>query len=210
MKLRFPDNIGFALLKALNFDYLSKKAKPLEVRDSISMRSKLNAQSAIFSVLRHFTRKPKPINRPPYQYWIEKDRKTLFIIIFLTLICSQAFAYTNEEAVAITISAEASGEGYEGMYRVANTIANRAKLWHKTPYEIVSSKNQYYGYTAKNRIKLYKSVKKDADYLAKNIMTLKDKTNGAIYFRRPDEKMFKWCKIKTASYKNHIFYKEIQ
>jgi spore germination cell wall hydrolase CwlJ-like protein len=111
------------------------------------------------------------------------------------------------QVIAEVIAAEAGGEGYQGMYAVACTIANRSRLWRKTPYEIVTQKNQYYGYTAKNRHKLYLQVKPIVDKLAREIMRLKDITKGALYFRRQDERLFPWCKIETFRYKNHIFYK---
>lgn len=130
----------------------------------------------------------------------------VFIILFFLIVVVPAQADENK-SIAITIAAEAAGEGFEGMYRVANTIANRSELYHKTPFQVVSQKNQYYGFTAKNRIKLYESVKEEADYLAQNILKLKDKTDGALYFRTHKEPRFKWCKVETARYKNHVFYK---
>lgn len=130
------------------------------------------------------------------------------LIELITLFNSKVYALDYEaQIVAEVIAAEASGEGYQGMYAVACTIANRAKLWHKTSYQIVTQKNQYYGYTAKNRYLLYLKVRRIANQLAGNIMLLQDITNGALYFRRFDEPMFKWCKIETYRYKNHIFYK---
>ena len=129
-------------------------------------------------------------------------------ILIALVICSKVQAQDYETSViAQVIAAEAGGEGYQGMYAVANTISNKAKLWNKTPYQIVIQKNQYYGYTAKNRKILYLRVKLIADRLAKDIMQLIDVTKGALYFRRPDELMFKWCKIETYRYKNHVFYK---
>lgn len=113
----------------------------------------------------------------------------------------------DRQTIAITIAAEAAGEGYDGMYRVANTIRNRAIKYRMAPDQVVKQRNQYYGYTAKNRIKHYNSVRKQADYLATNIMQLPDKTGGAIYFRQLKEPCFKWCKVETARHKNHIFYK---
>lgn len=135
--------------------------------------------------------------------------KIILILIILFSFVNPCLANSNYEIVEVakTISAEAGGEGYEGMYLVANTIKNRAKLYHKSPYEVVKQKNQYYGFTAKNRDKIYKEVKLTALFLADNIMKLPDKTNGALYFRRPNEPMFYWCKIETIRYKNHIFYK---
>lgn len=132
----------------------------------------------------------------------------LIALLLLIILCFTAKAQDYEtQVVAEVIAAEAGGEGYQGMYAVANTIANRAKVYHKTPYQIVTQKNQYYGYTAKNRHILYLRVCRTAKQLATNILLLSDVTNGALYFRRPDEKMFKWCKVETYRWKNHIFYK---
>lgn len=125
------------------------------------------------------------------------------VVVFLTFGCGIARA--ND--IAIVIAAEAGGEGYTGMYLVANTIRNRAVQQRKTPMEIVRQKNQYYGLTAKNRQNCYTAVKVSADYLAANVMKLPDKTKGAIYFRQLKEPRFKWCKVETVRYKNHIFYK---
>lgn len=113
----------------------------------------------------------------------------------------------QKRIIAIVLSAEAGGEGFQGLYLVANTIKNRALKGNISPYSVVIAPKQYYGLTAKNRLKLYAQVKKDADYLAENIMELPDKTKGALYFRRPDELMFQWCKVFTVKYKNHSFYK---
>ncbi len=134
---------------------------------------------------------------------------TIMIMMILVVVFSnKVYALDYEtQIVAEVIAAEAGGEGYQGMHAVANTIANRARLWHKTPYQIVTQKNQYYGYTAKNRHSLYLRVCRTANQLAVDIMSLQDVTNGAVYFRRPDEPMFEWCKIETYRYKNHIFYK---
>ena len=125
----------------------------------------------------------------------------------MAIFWKMAHASIQDNIVAQVIAAEAGGEGYIGMQCVANVIANRARIQHKTPYEIVTQKNQFYGLTAKNRIKLYTQVKKSADYLSAHIMALPDKTFGALYFRQLTEPKFRWCKIETARYKNHIFYK---
>lgn len=130
-----------------------------------------------------------------------------FTLFFLAMFVSFARAEDKTQVIAEVIAAEAAGEGETGMRAVACVIANRAKAQGKTPFAIVTARNQFYGYTAKNRHKLYLWVKSVADKLAKEIMTLKDITNGALYFRRPDEPKFRWCKIETYRYKNHIFYK---
>ena len=112
------------------------------------------------------------------------------------------------QALAVTIAAEAASHGYTGMYYVANTIANRAKRQGKTPYQIITARNQYYGYTATNRYKRYADVKAIADKLAAQIMVLPDRTGGATFFRQPNEKRCAWHRVETMRYKNHIFYRE--
>jgi spore germination cell wall hydrolase CwlJ-like protein len=130
------------------------------------------------------------------------------IALFIALMIMRVWAGEPQaEVIASVIAAEAANQGTTGMTAVACTIANRAKLYHKTPYEIVTQKNQYYGYTAKNRQRLYNQVKTHADYLAQNIMQLQDITKGAIYFRQPKEPRYSWHKIETFRYLNHIFYR---
>lgn len=134
------------------------------------------------------------------------NRLFLSIIILLMMVGS-AYAMTETNFVASVIAAEAGGEGYEGMYAVACVIQNRMEIQHKTAYQIVKQKNQFYGATAKNRLKNYADVKETADSIAKQVGKLKDSTKGALYFRRPDERLFKWCKVRTVRVNNHIFYK---
>ena len=111
------------------------------------------------------------------------------------------------QIIAEVIAAEAADQDEIGLRAVACVIANRAKAQGVSPYVVVTARNQFFGYTAKNRYKLYLQVKPIVDKLAMDIMWLRDITKGALYFRRPDEKMFKWCRIETFRYKNHIFYK---
>ena len=106
-----------------------------------------------------------------------------------------------------TIAAEAADQGYTGMYLVANTIKNRALKGKIDPLAVVRAPGQYYGHSAWNRAALRLQVRKEADYLAVRIMTLPDKTNGALYFRTEKEKRQKWHKVETVRYKDHIFYK---
>jgi spore germination cell wall hydrolase CwlJ-like protein len=135
-------------------------------------------------------------------------KRKYLILVFWLIFHSTAFAGTFEtKELAKTLAAEAGGEGYTGMYLVANTIMNRAVLYGKTPFQVISQKNQYYGYTAKYRNIRYLEVKKEADMIAANITKLQNKTNGALYFRQLKEPRFKWCKIETVRYKHHIFYK---
>lgn len=135
----------------------------------------------------------------------------LVTVFFALLACPLARGaepeYSNQRIVAEVIAAEAGGESEIGMRAVACVIANRARAQHKTPYQIVTAKNQFYGLTAKNREKLYRQVKPIADKLAARIMSLPDITGGALYFRTARERVFPWCKIRTVKIGKHIFYK---
>jgi len=121
----------------------------------------------------------------------------------------QSYNYYSfeEQEIAKVISAEACSEGFIGMYGVGNTIANRVKLYNKTPYEVVIQENQFYGYTAKNKEKLFSQCKKDSLYIAENLMTLEDITGNALYFKRPEEKLKSWHKEKTVTINNHEFWR---
>lgn len=112
--------------------------------------------------------------------------------------------------VARVIAAEAANQGRAGMIAVANTIGNRAAGTKKTLIDVVSEPNQYYGYTAKNKEKLYKQVQKEADAIADDLVEgrLKDNTGGAKFFLLPKEKVRSWHGDKTVTIGSHTFYKE--
>ena len=129
------------------------------------------------------------------------------IIILTACITVSAQAETKLEVVASVISAEASGDGELGLYAVGCVIMNRCEKYNKTPYEVVTAKSQFSGYTAKNRLLRYSEVKENADFLADNIMYLTDITGGALYFKTEREKLKPWHKVKTFEYRNHVFYK---
>lgn len=109
--------------------------------------------------------------------------------------------------IAQVIASEGCGEGNTGMFYISNTIKNRSEQWNKTPYEIVTQPNQYYGLNNPNKIQLYNQCKEMADYFAENVLKLPDMIYGALYFRQPEEIRQKWHKEETKRYKNHIFYK---
>lgn len=136
-------------------------------------------------------------------------RVNILIILLLLLPACCIGAEDERVTVAQVIAAEAAGEGYEGMYAVGCVISNRAKLWHKTPYQVVTQPHQFYGYMAGNRDKLYRQVKPMADKIATELIEgrIIDVTGGALYFRRYDEPVFKWCKVRTVRIGNHVFYK---
>ena len=145
------------------------------------------------------------------------------VILFLALLPAISHAETHREPitkedqnakawelvmVAKVIAAESCDQGGTGMAAVANVIANRAKAWHKTPYQIVTAKNQFFGYTNKNRDLIYKGCKETAEYLAQNLMSLPDITHGALYFRQPIERIQKWHGEETVRIREHIFHLE--
>lgn len=130
--------------------------------------------------------------------------------IFFLAFCSPARAEKEQQTIARVIAAEACGEGERGMIMVAQVIASRARAWGKTPYQIVTAKNQFFGLTAKNSNRLYQDCQSVADRLATLIFTWQtgqNLTGGALYFRQPGEKRMPWHKTETVRYKNHIFYK---
>lgn len=143
---------------------------------------------------------------------MKKYKKTIIFVILLWLFmfCNLAWGerfYTLEETVASTICAEGVGEGFIGLYAISNVIKNRSEKYNKSPYEIVRQKNQFFGYTSKNRERLYNQGKFYCDYLSKNLLELDDITGGALYFRRVGEKKQKWHLRRTVKIGRHIFYK---
>jgi spore germination cell wall hydrolase CwlJ-like protein len=165
-------------------------------------------------------------------------KKVNSIILLLTIICSTTgFSMGLEELVmarkqpvtamqemansatynkvvlevAKTLAAEAGGEGAVGMNAVAHVMDNRKTQWKKDIMEVISAKNQFYGYTAKNRDKIFEQVKDVALPLAEAVVngTLgKDTTGGALYFRQPKEPIYKWHGQETTRIGGHIFHKE--
>jgi len=133
----------------------------------------------------------------------------IFLGIYVILIptVNAGRSYTLDQVVSSVISAEACSEGEIGMYAVANVVSNRSKKYNMTPYEVVTQKNQFYGYTADNREELYNQCGKISDKLTVKIMELDDVTNGAIYFRKIGEKKRSWHLVFTVKIGKHIFYK---
>ncbi len=135
------------------------------------------------------------------------------ICYLLCIIMIISFSYIRQNnkdiEVAKVICAEMCSEGDAVMYGVANTIKNRMIKYNKTAYEIITEKNQYYGYTNKNKNNIFqnKSCKETSIYLAKNINDLKDITKGALYFRMSNEKIQPWHKTLTVVINNIYFYR---
>lgn len=141
--------------------------------------------------------KPHPI------FWVFVGCLLFWLLVGVAI----AHGETELKAVAVTIAGEAANQGEEGMRAVACVIANRGRAWGKTPYGVVTQPNQFYGYTAKNRMRRYEEVREIADRLAGEVMELKDITGGALYFRRVDEPVFAWCKVYCVQIGDHVFYK---
>ncbi|MFA5049261.1 MAG: cell wall hydrolase [Patescibacteria group bacterium] len=132
-------------------------------------------------------------------------------LFFFILITSPVYSYEysfEEIEVAKVICAEACGEGEIGMQAVANVINNRAKLWNKSHYQIVIQQNQFFGYIANNKNKLYNQCKLYSLYIIDNIDNIDDITNGAIYFLKEGERKGEWIGEKTVTIGKHTFYKE--
>ena len=128
---------------------------------------------------------------------------TLILFSWLSLACAD-----ERQVIASVIASESCSEGEIGMKLVSEVIANRAQAWHKTPYEVVTAKNQFYGYTASNRARLYQECQQTADRLAGVVLAKQtgNETRGALYFLAPGERVRKWHKIKTITYRRHTFY----
>ena len=148
--------------------------------------------------------------------------KKLIILLGLPLIFNAVYGHTNNNAkltretkiIAITILAEARGEGEAGMYAVAAVIAQRAFERKRTPSAVCLKKWQFScwnGKTLKNLEHLLKVPQ--ADYalaLAKNIKLLsRDFVGYANHYHNNKIKLPYWAKgekpVKTIG--NHIFYK---
>jgi len=143
---------------------------------------------------------------------LKPDGHPKWLLIVLLVICLLAgwaiIARADEtQIVAEVIAAEACGEDEIGLRAVACVIANRAKAQGISPYAAATARSQFYGYTAKNRHALYLQVKPIVDRLAKDIMSLQDITNGALYFLRKNEQRRKWHKVFCKQYGHHFFYK---
>ncbi len=138
-----------------------------------------------------------------------KHFRECMLLLFFLFTSSSVQAYTFEQIeVAKVICAEACGEGEIGMQAVSNVINNRAKVWNKSHYQIVIQRNQFFGYSANNKDKLYNQCKSYSLYIIDNIDNIDDITNGSIYFLKKGEKKGKWIGEKTVTIGKHIFYKE--
>ena len=148
--------------------------------------------------------------------------KKLIILLGLPLIFSVVLAHTHNNVkltretkiIAITILAEARGEGQGGMYAVAAVIAQRAFERGRTPTEVCLKPYQFSCWNGKKLKDLEHLLKvpqgKYALALAKNIKLLSREFIGfANHYHNNKIKPPYWAKgqkpVKTIG--NHIFYK---
>jgi len=136
---------------------------------------------------------------------------TLTIVFISVTICCAYLHHKEKQTleVAKVICAEACSENNLVMFGVGSTIRNRMIQKNISAYAVVTEKNQYYGYTNINKDKIFedKKCRETSLHLAKNINTLIDITNGALYFRLEDEKIQTWHNILTIKIGRIYFYK---
>ena len=148
--------------------------------------------------------------------------KKLIILLSLPVIFCSVYAHTHNnvkltretKVVALTILAEARGEGQGGMYAVGAVIAQRAFERKRTPTEVCLKKWQFSCWNGKQLKDLEYLLKvpqgKYAIALAKNIKLLsRDFVGYANHYHNNKIKLPYWAKgqkpVKTIG--NHIFYK---
>lgn len=137
--------------------------------------------------------------------------KILILIVFIAFLSF----YCLNNTVAKVIAGEACGEGYKGMYAVACVIQNRAKIRNKSPYEIVTQKNQFASLHNPKLLLLYLPVIPITNYLSLRIGTLKDITKGATMFENIERFGFPktWNRrkiVKTCKIGRHTYFREIK
>ena len=148
-------------------------------------------------------------------------RKILIGVCMLPVIFQTVFAHTHNnvkltretKVIAITILAEARGEGQGGMYAVAAVIAQRAFERKRTPTESCLKPYQFSCWNGKALKSLEHLLKvpqaKYAIALAKNIKLLSRDFVGFANHYHNNKVSPKWAKgnkpVKVIG--NHLFYK---
>lgn len=96
-----------------------------------------------------------------------------------------------------------------GMRLVANTVANRAEAWNMPIRAVITQPRAYYGLKSGLWERSPESVRQKALKIAQDTLNghNKDATGGALYFRRPCERIRPWHKVLTLKTKEHWFYK---
>ena len=98
-------------------------------------------------------------------------------------LCWEAVDY-----VAGVIQAEAGGESKEGKYMVAVVIHERARILHKTPYEVVREPNQF----AKPKSFVEPDCTSYAHALVNNYFSVRSDCIGYTHFYNPAKKVPYW------------------
>lgn len=129
-------------------------------------------------------------------------------IILLITCCTLSAA---DHTVALTILAEARGEGLRGMAAVACVIAQRAKERCITPKEVCLQRKQFSCWNSGKDLSylLDTPQAKHALYFEKHIDKMKQEvTGGANHYHATYVKPY-WAdeSKKTVQIGNHIFYK---
>ena len=141
-------------------------------------------------------------------------KKLLLALAFLVPVL-ESQSFTSEETVAITILAEARGEGQSGMYAVACVISQRAIERKISAAKVCTQKWQFscWNHNDPQRGKLGRLLNlpqaKYAKMLAKNIMNLQRSYVGyANHYHIHSVKPY-WSKGKTPIkvLGNHKFFK---
>jgi N-acetylmuramoyl-L-alanine amidase len=141
--------------------------------------------------------------------------KKLLIALALLVPVLESQSFTSEETVAITILAEARGEGQSGMYAVACVISQRAIERKISAAKVCTQKWQFscWNHNDPQRGKLGRLLNlpqaKYAKMLAKNIMNLERSYVGyANHYHTHSVKPY-WSKGKKAvkTIGNHRFFK---
>jgi len=135
--------------------------------------------------------------------------------VFFAVISAKGETFTQQEIVAITILAEARGEGKRGMYAVACVISKRMKERKKTGAQVCLQPWQFSCWNKNDpqRLHLRKLLRHElapyAMMLAKNIDNLQlNFVEFANHYHTKRVKPY-WSKGKrpVATIGNHLFFK---
>jgi spore germination cell wall hydrolase CwlJ-like protein len=136
--------------------------------------------------------------------YYRKDYKLIYLILLILFNTSNAFAYTDKQAIQAIIG-EAEGEHYTGMYAVACAIRNRHTL---------HGVHGYHAYRVRHR--LYSThIWKEATIAWASSLHGYDTTHGSIGWGSPNDYLLwkrngYYKKIKTTTMiGTHLFYKPI-
>ena len=156
-------------------------------------------------------------------HFVEKALIVFFILWGIAIIFKVAYGHTHNnitltretKIIAITILAEARGEGQGGMYAVGAVIAQRAFERKRTPAEVCLKKWQFSCWNGYKKVKDLEHLLKvpQAKYaiaLAKNIKLIsRDFIGYANHYHNNKIKLPYWAKGKkpVKVIGNHIFYK---